>query len=182
MLKEKETNTGKSHATAILLILFTGLRIGETMGLRWEDIDFSDGTINIERIRLMVPNDGVIEDTPKTEGSVRMITVPDFVMEMLKDLQVYQRNNKIILGDEYTDSGYVFTVAEGTPHHPHNTYHWFKRFLKRYGLRDTTLHDLRHTCCDSFIYRCSNCRCLKKTRSHKYQNYTGNLRILFQKF
>ena len=38
-------------------------------------------------------------------------------MEMLKDLQVYQRNNKIVLGEEYTDSGYVFTVAEGTPHH-----------------------------------------------------------------
>ncbi len=145
LFKEKDTNTGKCHATAILLILFTGLRIGEAMGLRWEDIDFNESTINIERIRLMVPNDGVIEDTPKTEGSVRIITVPDFVMEMLKDLQIYQRNNKIVLGEEYTDSGYVFTVAEGTPHHPHNTYHWFKRFLKRYGLRDTTLHDLRHT-------------------------------------
>jgi integrase len=145
LLQERETESGRTHATAVLLILFTGMRAGEVMGLRWEDIDFEKHTISIERIRLVVPDDGVIEDTPKTEGSIRLITAPTFIMGILEILKDYQQYYKKILTNDYKDSGYVFTIPEGTPHHPNNTYRWFKRFLQKYELKDTTLHDLRHT-------------------------------------
>lgn len=145
LLKEKSIEASKCHATAVLLILFTGLRIGEVMGLMWKDIDLKDNTISINRIRTLVPAIGVVEDTPKTEGSTRIITAPSFVMDMLAELQELQKRNMRIMQEDYKDSGYVFTTAEGSPQYPRNTYGWFKRFLKKYDLRDTTLHDLRHT-------------------------------------
>lgn len=145
LLDEKDDPRSKTHITLIFLILFTGLRTGEVMGLKWEDVDLKNNTIDIYNERVHIPNVGVITDTPKTEESIRTISIPMFIRSMLIELKELQDDNKSKLQDEYTDSGYVAVTASGTPQYPRNTYNWFKRFLKRHNLKSTTIHDLRHT-------------------------------------
>ncbi|MCI8283966.1 MAG: site-specific integrase [Firmicutes bacterium] len=145
LLDEKDDPRSKTHITLIFVILFTGLRTGEVMGLKWEDIDLKNNTIDIYNERVYIPNVGVVTDTPKTEESVRIISIPTFIRSMLIELKDLQGDNKSKLQEEYADSGYVAVTASGTPQYPRNTYNWFKRFLKRHNLKDTTIHDLRHT-------------------------------------
>lgn len=134
-----------THATLIFLILFTGLRTAEVMGLRWEDVDMRANTINIDENRIYTSNIGIITDTTKTRASMREISIPVFITDMLKRLKLIQEDWKIKMGADWTDSGYVAITDKGTPQHPRNTYKWFKRLLKKNGLKDATVHDLRHT-------------------------------------
>lgn len=145
LLLLQEVDTAPVHATAVLLFLFTGMRTGEVMGMRWEDIDMDHGTIKIERERILVPGIGVVEDTPKTDESERLVTLPPFMVELLQNLRNYQTDCKGKMGDDYHDSGYVITAPTGAPAFPRNSYGWFKRFQDRYGLKPATIHDLRHT-------------------------------------
>lgn len=143
--KERDNPKSFTHATLILLILFTGIRAGEMMGLTWNNVDLEKRELTIESSRLYVPDVGVITDTPKTTSSIRSISIPVFIVDMLKELRVFQDECNLKMGDQYHDSGFVAVTSTGSPHHPYNTYRWFKRFLKRYDLKDTTVHDLRHT-------------------------------------
>lgn len=140
-LKKPEDIT---HATIILVILFTGMRSGEAMGLKWDCIDFDKKQISIESERIYLPEVGTITDTPKTEGSIRTISASQFIIILLKNLKSFQDECKKIFGDDYVDSGYVVSTMKGKPQHPRNTYSWFIRFQKKHGLKHTTVHDLRH--------------------------------------
>ena len=140
-----EAETAPTHVTALLLYLFTGMRTGEVMGLRWENVDMDRGIIKIERTRMVLPGLGIVEDTPKTDESERLVTLPSFMVELLQNLRKYQTECESKMGDDYHDSGYVITSPTGNPSYPRNTYDWFKRFQVRYGLRPATIHDLRHT-------------------------------------
>lgn len=133
-----------THATLIMLILMTGMRTGEVMGLKWSDVDLLSNTLKIERERIYVGGK-IIEDTPKTESSLRTITFPSTVGDMLKRLKTYQDDCRIKFGSSYTNSDFVAISTAGNPMHPRGTYKWFKGFLARNGLKDTTVHDLRHT-------------------------------------
>lgn len=141
----KQDYTSKVHSTMIFLVLFTGLRTGEAMGLTWNHIDYDSGTIKIEAERVYVPMQGVVNDTTKTLTSNRTITIPPFLLSMLNNLRSEQEENRKILQDEYEDSGYVSSTVSGTAYHPRSTYKWFKNFLRRHNLRDVSIHDLRHT-------------------------------------
>lgn len=145
LLQELKNPRCITHATLLHLVLFTGIRNGEAMGLKWDDVDFDNNTINIQRERLYVSNVGIVTDTPKTANSVRIISVPEFVMEMLNDLKDFQGDLKTKMGKEYHDSGYVAVTVTGSPQNPRNLYKWFMRFQKKHGLKKATIHDLRHT-------------------------------------
>lgn len=82
------------HAILLHLIIFTGIRNGEVVGLKWDDIDFATKTVYIQRERLYVSTVGIVTDTPKTESSIRKISVPTFIMQMLSDLKTEQSDRK----------------------------------------------------------------------------------------
>lgn len=134
-----------THATLVMLILFTGMRTGEVMGLKWSDINFETNTLKIERERIYVSAMGIIEDTPKTESSRRTISFPVTIMDMLKALKAHQNDCRTKMGDEYTDTDYVAISLTGKPLHPRGTYKWFRNFIERYNMKPVTIHDLRHT-------------------------------------
>lgn len=145
-LLQKELKQGnKTHATLIFLILFTGMRTGEVMGLKWENIDFNGKSITIKRTRTIDAQGRIIEKEPKTKESERIISLPDFIIELLQELQEYQRREAELMSDEYTYTGYVAATSRGTPHRPFNTYRWFENFLLKNNLKKATVHDLRHT-------------------------------------
>ena len=134
-----------THATLLFLILFTGMRTGEVMGLKWKNVDFDKKQITIEAERLYTSESGVVDGTTKTESSKRTISVPDFVMDMLAKLKRHQDFVMEVEGSNFTYTDYVAITATGEPQHPRNMYKWFKKFQKANGLKDATVHDLRHT-------------------------------------
>ena len=112
----------------------TGLRRGELLGLKWEDVDFEHSTIAIKRQVIRVQ--GRIEEGPlKTKNAYRTIAVGEDVMGMLYDL-------KERMGGA---SPYLFPSPNGGPQDPDSVLPMFKRMLNRCGLETMRFHDIRHT-------------------------------------
>lgn len=133
------------YKTAILVLLFGGLRKGEILGLNWADVDFKDQTIHVHRTRMIGANMGVYEDTPKTASSVRYVTLPAQVMKELKALQLQQKKRRLVLGSAYKQTDAVLQGAMGGPLYPNHLDKWFREFLSDQALPKITLHGLRHT-------------------------------------
>ena len=73
------------YKVAIILTIFTGFRLGELMGLEWDDINFNDGIVSVNRSSQYLADKGVFTKTPKTESSIRDIAIPEFVISLLEE-------------------------------------------------------------------------------------------------
>lgn len=133
------------NRTIIKLLLYTGMRRGELCGLAWEDVDFERDVIHIRRSSLYLADKGVFEDETKNATSRRSIKAPADAMQALRRFRTWQRQQVLQLGDQWQDSGRVFTSWNGAPIHPDTITSWFSRFVKENGLPDISLHSLRHT-------------------------------------
>lgn len=131
--------------TAVLLILFGGLRRAELLGLNWEDIDFDTGEIHVHRNRLIDRHAQVYEDTPKTERSQRYVSMPPEIMAQLRTLKAQQAETQLRIGAKYKQSPAVFQGETGGELHPQVLQRWFVGFLKDNDLPPLGLHGLRHT-------------------------------------
>lgn len=85
--------------TILLTLLLIGFRKGEVIGLKWDDIDFNKGKISVNRSVGNYAKYGSIIKEPKTEKSLRTITVLNILIETLKEYKTYQDNLKQKLGD-----------------------------------------------------------------------------------
>ena len=129
----------------IKILLYTGFRRGELCGLKYEDIDFQNNTISVKRNLLYLPEKGIFENTPKTESSIRTISVSGNIIQLLHKHRVLQTQRRIAVGDKWNDTGYIFTTWNGSPIHPDTISGWFRKFIKKYNLPDVSIHSLRHT-------------------------------------
>lgn len=119
---------------AVLLCMFTGLRIGELCGLKWSDIDFIKGTLSVERTVQRINKNGtsqVVIGTPKSRSSVRTVPIPKFLMTLLEKYKGY-------------DNLYIITNS-AKPMEPRTMQNRFKSILKSCGVRNVNFHLLRHT-------------------------------------
>ncbi len=136
----------------VILLLTSGCRRGEALGLTWEDVDFTYNRIHICRNLLYTIERGVYVDTPKTQNSVRWITLPASTMAELKNYATWQASEKARLAEYYWDQGYLFTQANGNPIHPTSVGSWLTKFSERHGLPHLTAHGFRHTMASMLIY------------------------------
>lgn len=121
----------------IRLLIDTGIRRGECLGLQWQDIDFQACTITIKGNLCYTPQKGIYLDTPKTKRP-RTIDISPEVAQLLKQLRLEQAAKAV--------SSFVFTKnGSPDPMHPESTGSYFKHFRKRYGLPGVHPHKLRHT-------------------------------------
>ena len=133
------------YRTAITVLLFTGMRRGELLGLEWRDVNFQKGTISITRSSLYLPERGTFEDETKNQSSNRVIRAPKAVMTILRDYQRWQLEQRLAAIDYWQDSGKLFTSADGSPMHPDVLSGWFHDFIRTTDLPPIHLHSLRHT-------------------------------------
>lgn len=133
------------YRTAITMLLFTGMRRGELLGLKWSDINFEVSTINIERSLLYLSEQGLFEDDTKTDGSHRVIKVPQTAMQVLAEYQKWQQKQRLLMGTAWGNSDYVFTTSEGQTMRPDTLTNWFHAFIIKTDLPPIHLHSLRHT-------------------------------------
>lgn len=129
----------------VSLLLLTGMRRGELLGLEWQDIDFHNKTLFIQRSSQYLAGRGVYTDEPKNPTSKRVIAVPDAVLSILEEQRQWQMKHKATLKDGWTQSGRVITVENGRPMRPDCLTHWFSRFIAGTDLPQIHLHSLRHT-------------------------------------
>lgn len=136
--KEFENTTNYS---LILLLAHTGLRKGESFGLKWEDIDFSNKTLTVQRTR---DNKGV--RSPKTKNSYRTILIDDTLIHQLKVYRSWCRETMLSFGKRFSEDNFIFiSYQTGTPISDATLKYSFDRLIKRSGLKQITPHGLRHT-------------------------------------
>ena len=133
------------YKTAITLTLFTGVRLGELMGLEWSDIDFANGIVSINKSSQYLSDKGVFTKTLKTESSIREVAIPDFVVSLLEEYRLWYEMQKSIYGELWTNSDRLFVQSDGKPMHPSTISKWFVKFVKEIGLPVINFHGLRHT-------------------------------------
>ena len=126
--------------------LLSGLRRGELLGLRWQDVDFDAHTVTIRQTSNYLPGKGVYVGSPKTATSARPLLLSDAAMMMLSEYREWQDGQRENLGDAWEDQdGRVFTTDTGAPIFPDSVTAWFSAFISRTGLPKVTVHSLRHT-------------------------------------
>ena len=133
------------YKVAIILTVFTGVRLGELMGLEWNDINFREGIVSINRSSQYLAEKGVFTKTPKTESSIRDVAIPKFVVSLLEEYKYWYDNQKALLGELWYDSNRLFVQADGKPMHPSTISKWFEKFVEQIGLPVINFHGLRHT-------------------------------------
>ena len=133
------------YKVAIILTVFTGVRLGELMGLEWQDIDFKNGIIYINRSRQYLADLGVFTKVPKTESSIREIAIPEFIISLLEEYKLWYEDQKSFYGELWTDSDRLFVQVDGKPMHPSTISKWFVKFVAQIGLPVINFHGLRHT-------------------------------------
>ena len=119
----------------IHLLIDTGVRRGEALGIQWEDVDFQDKTVFIHRNLCYTPERGIYLDTPKN-GHSRVVDLGGDTLELLKQLR----------GEQPEGAAFVFTQdGSAEPMHPTSPTHYFRKFAQKNGIAGFHPHKLRHT-------------------------------------
>lgn len=126
------------------LAMVTGARRGELIALRWDDIDWENRTVTINRAATVVNNE-IRFDAPKSRHSRRTIPLTEEAIAVLRRHRIAQAEQKLRLGPLYEDHGLVFPRPNGRPQEPSQVSKHFRLILQRAGLPHVRLHDLRHT-------------------------------------
>jgi integrase len=127
-----------------VLAVHRGLRQGELLGLKWEDVDLQAGMLQVRRTLSLTKNGHVFEQ-PKN-GKGRSIELTEAALEALRSHLKRQLEEIETLGDAYQDQGLIFPGERGQPMRPWTLTRKLERILKRAGLPHIRFHDLRHTC------------------------------------
>ncbi|MBT2377575.1 site-specific integrase [Streptomyces sp. ISL-111] len=127
------------------LALHTGLRKGELLGLRWDDLALDAGTAAVRRTLQRTTTGGLTTLPTKTRASERRIALPTRCLQSLKLHHERQQREREAAGTAWQHNGHVFTTAQGRPIDPTNLTRAFTTLLRKAGLRRIRFHDLRHS-------------------------------------
>jgi integrase len=148
---------GDTLEALYLTTALLGLRLGEGLGLRWQDVDLDGGTLRIRQTVQRVDGRLIIKE-PKTEKSRRTLTLPAVAVDALRrhhDRQTFEAAN----AKHWQDQGLVCPNATGGPREPSNVLKRFKATLAAAGLPEQRFHDLcgtlRHRSCSLRMSQCA---------------------------
>lgn len=130
--------------TIIQFTLFTGLRIGECLGLTWDCIDFTNNTVTI-RDNLSFAYDEWYISTPKTDGSERVIKLSNYTRNLLLIHKEHQNKSKEIVGKAWKHPDIVFTSSIGNYFDRTYVNKYLKKLCEENGLPPVSIHKLRHS-------------------------------------
>lgn len=126
------------------LLIVTGCRRGEIMGLKWEKVDFENNRVKIDRALVSSKSKGVFEESTKT-SDIRYLALPIETMDLLRQHKREQLRLQLANGDRWLHTGYVFTQDNGDHMNPDSITGWLKDFSTRHSLPHINPHAFRHT-------------------------------------
>lgn len=178
-------NCVKSHRlnAAFILLLSTGIRVGELLALSWDNVNIEEGTIritqNVQRIKVFDESSKtktkLIFGTPKTDKGIRTIPLLDSVINILIEHKKRQANEQNKAGEIYKDNNLVFCTEIGTPIEPRNLTRTFKGILKKANLEDINLHALRHTFATRGLESGIELKVMQELLGHSSISVTGDI-------
>ncbi len=176
---------GSRLAVLWLVLLSLGLRRGEALGLRWEDLDLEGGTVTLRRSLQRVRGDepdpvtgrrsgALVERRLKTDASAASLALPESLREALqehrKDQEAQRARARV-----WVDDGLVFTTSVGTPLEPRNVSRDWQNVLSRAGVRRVRLHDLRHSAASFMLAQGVHMKVVQATLRHSRMSTTADL-------
>lgn len=143
---------GDKFEVEIKLATMLGLRKGEVLGVRIDDLDTSKHSLHIQR-QVSIVRDNTVDTKSqyygikplKSESSDRVLFISQDIETLILRKDIYNKSQKKLLGTQYQDNGLICCNDDGTVMSPQTLYHAFKRILKQCGLPDIRFHDLRHS-------------------------------------
>lgn len=154
------------YQSIILLALDTGARRGEITGLTWEDVDFKNGIININKSTQYVSSIGIFEKETKTPTSDRKIYISKTTLDILKEFKKKQEERQLLLGNKWGNSKRIFTTDDGFDMHPDTPSSILERIIKKHNLRRISFHALRHTSISLMISKGIQTQVISKKAGH----------------
>ena len=138
---------GHPYEDLFTVDLFTGMRKGEILGLQWGNVNLVKGTILINKqLQKVVGSKGEYHLVSTKNSKGRQITIPPFVVTVLRKVKKKQLENRLRYGECYEDeSNYVFTDELGRHLRPKPVYDAFKKVMNELDLPEARFHDLRHS-------------------------------------
>jgi integrase len=144
-----EAAHGNREEAAFVLLIATGIRRGELLGLCWNDVDLEAGTAVFKHQVQRLTGRGLVLEPLKTDKSRRALALPEPVVALLRARRREQSADRLALGPEWSTfaaehGGLVFTTALGGPVDPNNFYRRFRTLAERAGLGHVWPHQARH--------------------------------------
>jgi integrase len=164
---------GDRFEALYFLCLMCGLRQGEALALRWQDIDLDGGTLRVSWQLQRVRGGGGLRFSEPKNASRRTVGLPQRAVSALKNHRKRQLEEKLAAGTLYRDDSLVFASAHGTPMDAQNVVNrYYKPLLKQAGLPPIRFHDLRHTCLSLLAQRGEPIRDLQALAGHATAAFT----------
>lgn len=161
--------------TIIKLLLLTGLRSGEALGLTWDKIDFENKTIFVDKTLTYVTGKYFLS-TPKTPMSIRKIVIDDTTVQMLQEHKAEQDKQKQAIGSAWLEPDVVFTSATGHFYDRSLLNTQFRRFMDHHPeLHRVSIHGLRHTHASLLILAGENLDAISKHLGHASADITSRV-------
>ena len=154
--------------------LSIGLRQGEVLGLRWQDVDLDRATLSVRFALQRIAGQLQLVE-PKTRQSRRTLALPERVVTSLRQHRARQLREKLWAASRWRESGLVFTSSIGTPLDGTNVTHHLQDLLEAAGLPRMRFHDLRHACASLLIAQGVHPRVVMETLGHSQIGLTMNL-------
>ena len=157
-----------------VLALATGGRQGELLALEWPSIDLEARTLTIKQALQRFGGQLHLVE-PKTDRSVRTVTLPGMAVEVLRQHSTRQAEARLRAGSVWTESSYVFTSPLGKPLEGTNVTHQFQALLERADLPRVRFHSLRHLFATTMLAAGVNHRTLMELMGHSEVGTTLNI-------
>lgn len=182
------------YRTMIVLAIYGGMRMGELAALQWDDVDFNNCLLKINKSLQHLKEKGTFVKSTKNETSNRIISLPGSAINLLREYKVWQNGEKAKLGDLWNeDYNNIFTSHNGKPMFPSTISKWFNKFIKchneailndatipkeakeKYLLDNVNFHGLRHTSATILINQGVDVTTVSKRLGHARPSTTTDI-------
>ena len=164
---------GHQFGDLFTVTLFTGMREGESLGLLWDCVDLTKGTITVDKqLQLIRGSGGQYQMVPTKNSKSRSITLASSVVKVLRDVKRKQLENRLRYGPLWEDSGFVFTDELGHHLSASSVYKSFKKVMEQIGSPETRFHDLRHSYAVASIRSGNDIKTVQENLGHATAAFT----------
>jgi integrase len=168
-----EAARGDRFEALYVLCLLCGLRQGEALALRWQDLNLDAGNLRVSCQLQRVRGGGGLRFSEPKNASRRTVGLPQRAVSALKSHRKCQLEEKLRAGTLYQDNGLVFASGQGKPLDAQNVVNrYYKPLLRRAGLPPIRFHDLRHSCLSLLAQRGEPIRDLQALAGHATAAFT----------
>ncbi|HXV22867.1 MAG TPA: site-specific integrase [Alphaproteobacteria bacterium] len=163
--------SGSKFYIPVLIAVVTGLRRGELLALRWQDVDLDIGQVTIQQ-SLEQTKAGLAFKQPKTSRGRRTIALPLIAVDALRAHRAGQAAERLRLGPAFHDQGLVFCKADGKAWEPVNFSSDFTALMRRLPITRVRFHDLRHTHASHLLRQGVNPKVVSERLGHSTVAFT----------